>query len=131
MLKVLELMTSFHILVQRGTYAAASKELSVTVNELDKCIFELELLLEAPLLHRKADTVIAASPNLPVIPTDAGVRWFFIIGELLAGSNNLSAFSQSFLGCLEKTLSYVSDISQKHFDGNHLTNFTCVSFFHC
>lgn len=126
-------MSSFHTLVQSGSYLAAARALNIEVEELDRHIFELECLLSTPLFHRRAEGTESFA-HLHAIPTDSGTRWFLIVKELLScqGSEGFDGLSKSFIECMERTLSYLMNNSAKVFPQSKCGNqFTCVSFFQC
>lgn len=123
-------MSAFHTLVQEGSFAGAARVLGSSAVELDGLICELETALSTSLLHRRALCSSDGFASLPIVPTDSGLRWFLLIGELLksaSGSGGFEGIPRSFLDSFCDALSSLF-VQTKSVSSFHLVRFFFIRF---
>jgi DNA-binding transcriptional LysR family regulator len=92
MIQSLELMSKFHAMCECDTWEEISKKLSQTRADVESVVSELELLLGKKLIHRRyGGDVVSNFSSRFFMPTDAGMKWYLLIGELLRGLGDASS----------------------------------------
>ena len=84
MIQSLELMSKFHAMCECDTWEEISRKLNKTRADVESELGELELILGKKLIHRSPSGEVTSSfSGRFFMPTDAGMKWYLLIGELL------------------------------------------------
>jgi DNA-binding transcriptional LysR family regulator len=84
MMQSLELMSKFHAMCECDTWEEISRKLHQTRADVEAVVSELEFVLGKKLIHRRADgDVVSNFSSRFFMPTDSGMKWYLLIGELL------------------------------------------------
>jgi DNA-binding transcriptional LysR family regulator len=92
MIRSLELMSSFHAMCECDTWSDVFSVTGKTRERAEWELDELELILGKKLIHRSPNGEVASSfSSRFFMPTDAGMKWYLLIGELLRGLGDASS----------------------------------------
>ena len=84
MMQSLELMSKFHAMCECDTWDEISRKLNQTRADVESVVSELEFVLGKKLIHRRTDgDVVSNFSSRFFMPTDSGMKWYLLIGELL------------------------------------------------
>jgi len=88
----LELMSKFHAMCECDTWEEISRKLNQTRADVEAVVSELEFVLGKKLIHRRSDgDVVSNFSSRFFMPTDSGMKWYLLIGELLRGLGDASS----------------------------------------
>jgi DNA-binding transcriptional LysR family regulator len=94
MIRSLELMASFHEMCECDTWSEISRVTGKSRRDVEEAVSELECLVGKKLIYRDAlGSVASQFSSRFFMPTDAGMRWYLLIGEMLKGLDGASPFS--------------------------------------
>jgi DNA-binding transcriptional LysR family regulator len=92
MMQSLELMSKFHAMCECDTWEEISRKLNQTRADVEAVVSELEFVLGKKLIHRRDDgDVVSNFSSRFFMPTDSGMKWYLLIGELLRGLGDASS----------------------------------------
>ena len=92
MIQSLELMSKFHAMCECDTWEEISRKLNKTRADVESELGELELILGKKLIHRSPSGEVTSSfSGRFFMPTDACLKWYLLIGELLRGLGDESS----------------------------------------
>ncbi len=109
MIRSLELMASFHRMCECDTWEDVVRITGKTRERVELELEELELILGKRLIHRHPEGSVTSSfSGRFFMPTDAGTKWYLLIGEMLKGLDGVSTFSSLGQGLIDRLLSDLS-----------------------
>jgi hypothetical protein len=85
-------MSKFHAMCECDTWEEISRKLNQTRADVEAVVSELEFVLGKKLIHRRTDgDVVSNFSSRFFMPTDSGMKWYLLIGELLRGLGDASS----------------------------------------
>ncbi len=127
MIRSLELMSSFHRMCECDTWEEVLRVTGKTRERVESELAELEFVLGKRLIHRRPEVGVASSfSGRFFMPTDSGMKWYLLIGEMLKGMGSYEFCSNSFFAKLTSD-SVLENVSSRN--ESFLGNFVTFSFF--